>query len=128
MTDDEINILIEEKVFGKVPCDKWEYVNFGAGGGAGCQSRCAHVNAEGNEEIVGCYSSNRNLPNPNYMKYLSAAWHVFLHLSPGDIEIHRDHKDRFFIHVGDECYGHDKDICRAICEAALELKGIDINK
>ena len=71
MTDDELDILIEQRVFSKVPCEKWEYTNLGSGGGAAAMTRCEHT---------ACYSINRGLVHPTYCRNLAVAWLVVVRL------------------------------------------------
>lgn len=66
MTDDEVDVMVEEKVFGRVPCDQWRYMSFGAAGGPVALSTCEHR----------CYSSDRSLPHPEYTKNIRSAWLV----------------------------------------------------
>lgn len=42
MTKPEVNEYLARNLFGLVPCDKWEYINFGSGGGPALMAQCDH--------------------------------------------------------------------------------------
>lgn len=70
MTDQELDILVSEKVLGQVPCPAWRYSNLGsAGGPVSMKWTCSH--AEGM-----CRPVDPKLPWPSYSTNIAAAWQV----------------------------------------------------
>lgn len=67
----EFDALVAERVMGIVPCDDWEPINLGSGGGPAVMKRCAHENGACYSTVVygggGC---------PRYSTEIRYAWEV----------------------------------------------------
>lgn len=62
-----IDVEIEEKVLGRVPCDKWRFMSFGSAGGAvSVRGACDH-------ETGTCYPADLSSPWPDYRNNPGAA-------------------------------------------------------
>lgn len=67
----EMDALVAQLIMGLIPCEKWYYANFGAGGGpVSVKGPCNHDN---------CYPASERLPfgGPrHYSTDIAAAWEV----------------------------------------------------
>lgn len=121
MTDGEINIAIEENVFKRIACEKWEYMNLGAAGGARSMCDCTHD----------CYSLDRTLIHPLYSTNIQAAWLIFDKLGGlHGISYTPNRKDwtaYFQVNIDHPiCRASDKTAAKSICLAALKAVGVEI--
>lgn len=69
MTNEELDVLVAEKVLGLAPCKAWQYSNMGAAGGALSENR-------GCEHGAKCYPADPKLPRANYSLHLMATWQM----------------------------------------------------
>lgn len=133
----ELDALIAEKVMDLVPCEAWEYINFGsAGGPALVNANCIHGQGRRcypTTEIGGGVSLQGIGGPPHYSTDIAAAWeivekfgHYKVNTFPGEIpgqpptirvELTRFHPEAFG-------YADADTVPLAICRAALKALGV----
>lgn len=127
MNKNLIDILIQEKIFKRVPCSSWTWTSLGSAGGPGSwkSKPCTHTD---------CYPSDPSLSHPLYSDNSQAALEVLKQMGklgyrwcvyPETVEFWKEEEAGYGASEWDQDFTK---LPEAICKAALQIVGVSTNE